>query len=201
MLRLTKYIKRGLLILIFTISILSCSIFEKGYYNEYNEYVPKHPNFKLKDKANNIIPTNLDTINIYRLHYKYYDGLETYPNDSYSSPSSTANELTKYNMYIKFYNKGRCISFLKPLRDSLGSIYVDLNPNTSNISKEYYYSKDGNSIDIESFVYGLGYGRYLKFKYFLNETGDTLTQTYNNTVSIYVKEILPPDWKQYPADW
>jgi len=197
--------KKGFLIFIFTISIISCSIFEKGYDDKYNQYVPKHPNFKLKNKSNNIIPTNLDTINIYRLHYVYYDGLETYPNDSYSSPSSTPNELTKFNSYIKFYNRGKCLSFMKPLRDSLGSFYLinnlDLNPNSSYYSKNYYYSKDGKNIDIETFVYGLGYGRYLKFKYFLNETGDTLTQTYNNTVSIYVKEILPPDWKQYPADW
>jgi len=204
LLRLFKYIERGLLLIILTISIISCSIFEKGYYDKNNQYVPKNPKFKLKDKSNNIIPANLDTINTYRLHYVYYDGLETYPNDSYSSPSSTPNELTKYNEYLKFYIKGRCSSFLKPLRDSLGSPYLinnlDMKPNSS-YSKNYYYSEDGNSIDIETFVYGLGYGRYLKFKYILKETGDTITQVYNNTVSIYVKEILPPEWKQYPTDW
>jgi len=202
-------VKRKLVIVFFiTVLLTSCGLlgihdfFDSGYVNEHNQYVPKQPNFKLKDKRNNQIPTQLDTINLYRLVKKYQGGIEVYPNDKYNDISVENQGL----WYIKFYPNGRCLSFFRSnvfykLQEN------DLNPNNENYSKDYYYSKDGKKIKIESFVYGEGYGMYISFDYFLNEKGDTLTNIYEpniparTSVSIYVKQEIPKEWKKYPVDW
>lgn len=54
------------------------------FINEHNDYAPKRPRFKLKDRPNNNIPKNLDTINIYKLHYQYFQRKEIFPFDEYN---------------------------------------------------------------------------------------------------------------------
>ena len=201
---------KGKIVIVFFITVLltSCGLlgidvfFDRGYVNEHNQYVPKVPNFKLKDKPKNRIPTQLDTVNLYRLAKEYHGGVEVYSIDNYNDIIDNNKGLS----YIKFYPNGRCLSFFRPnifynLQES------DLNPNNDNYSKDYYYSKDGKKIKIESFVYGEGNGMYVSFDYFLNEKGDTLTNIYEpniparTSVSIYVKEEISKKWKKYPVDW
>jgi hypothetical protein len=187
------------LIAILVSSILSCKIFEIGYNNENGQYVPRKPNFKLKDKENNNIPNRLDTINIYRRTQSYYQGkIEPLLDDKYS-------QLNKIIIYMKFYSNGRCLSFSISSVDDFGNVNklkeTDLNPNNSNCNKKYYFSKDGKMINVESFGWGDGCGIYLTMNYFLDNSGDTLTMIYNDSKDIYVKEKLPSDWEKYKVDW
>jgi len=190
-------------------SILSCGSFDKGFTNHNGQYVPKNPNFKLKDKPNNNIPSNLDTSNVYRLSERYEGGKLIYPKKNLTKEEyySFLRELQMGNQYIKFYPNGRCLSFTVKVKDSLMSdtnilTKADLNPNNPNCSKEYYHSKDGKEVYKESFVYGEGYGMYSMTSFVLTKKGDTLTfDNYKGSKSIYVKEILPIDWQKYKADW
>ena len=77
----------------------------------------------------------------------------------------------------------------------------DLDPSSSRVNGDYYYSNDGKKIQIESFVYGQGYGQYVILDYYLNMSGDTLIQVYKASRDIFVKEIIPPTWEKYPATW
>lgn len=180
-------------------SLSACSLFEKGYDNQYGQYVPKHPRFKLKDKHGNTIPQNLDTINIYREFKRYYMGELVQPkgNDYYAS-----NNLV---YYWKFYSNGRALGFSKfdPSNgDPTGNINDDdLNPNNANYSKSYYFSEDGKKIQIEEFAYAEGQGMYIILDYYLNTRGDTLTMIYKKSKTVYVREILGENIKTYSVDW
>jgi hypothetical protein len=176
-------------------------VLEKGYRNDNGQYVPKKPNFKLKDKPNNNIPSSLDTENIYRLYKMYYQDELEYP-----SSKNRYSGLNKLLNYKKFYSNGRCLDVVIPAKDELENPNQlkesDLNSNNSYCSKEYYYSKDGKELYNESFVYGEGYGMYIVTSFVLNKTGDTLTLAdKKGSKTIYVKEILPANWKKYKADW
>ncbi len=173
---------------------------EKGYRNDKGQYVPKKPNFKLKDKPNNNIPNNLDTVNLYKHYQSYYqDKIHPSPDDKYSR----LNEITNY---IKFYPNGRCLNITITAKDELGNPNqlkeLNLDPNNSYCSKEYYHSKDGKEVYIERFVYGEGFGMYSVTSFVLNKIGDTLTfDNHKGSKSIYVKEILPIDWQKHKVDW
>lgn len=196
---------RNIIYLFLVFCVSSCSLigidvlFERGYVNENGQYVPKKDNFKLKDKQNNIILDNLDTINIYQLDKRYYNGI-IHPdaNDIYS-------ESNKVKEYLIFFSNGRCLGVSIPLKDEFGFENnlkeKDLNPNNSYCDKKYYYSNDGKIIKIESFVYGEGYGRYLIFDYYLNKDGDTLTMNYKSTKEVYVKKNINKNWSRYKVDW
>jgi len=59
-----------------------------------------------------------------------------------------------------------------------------------------------NYKDNESPTYGQGYGTYLSENFILNSRGDTLIfDNKKGYKSIYVKEILPKEWKKYKIDW
>ncbi|MCF6348452.1 MAG: hypothetical protein L3J20_09160 [Flavobacteriaceae bacterium] len=175
-------------------------LFEKGYRNDNGQYVPKNPNFKLKDKPNNVIPSNLDFVNIYRLHQRYYQGkIHPSPDDKNSRLNSLIN-------YKKFYSNGRCLNVVISAKDELGNPNQlkesNLDPNNTYCSKEYYHSKDGKEVYNERFVYGEGYGMYIITSFVLNKTGDTLTiADKKGSKTIYVKEKLPINWKKYKVDW
>ena len=101
--------------------------------------------------------------------------------------------------YIKFYSNGRYSTFGTT---NIGLKYRDLNPKNSNFTKGYYYSKGGNSLRVEEFVYGESLGDYIRWKYVISSEGDTIKRISKNKVrSIYVRELLPKDWKKYPVDW
>lgn len=186
--------------LILSIILSSCNVFEKGYRNDNGQYVPKNPNFKLKDKPNNVIPSNLDVENIYKHYQSYYQGkIHPSPDDKYSR----LNEITNY---IKFYPNGRCLNITIKAKDELGNPNqlkeYNLDPNNTYCSKEYYHSKDGKEVHNESFVYGEGYGMYIITSFVLNKTGDTLTiADKKGSKTIYVKEVLPESWKKYKVNW
>lgn len=193
--------KTNVFIALLTImSIASCSLFQTGCIDENNRYVPKNPHFKLKNKKGHIIPKNLDTTNIYKLHYSYYRGLETYPKDAYKQNSDHC-QLCKHNVYLKFYKNRECTSFYTPSKDKLGNPYLLKNDDLKQKynSTQYYYSNKENALSIESFVPGEGSGIYITFDYNLNITGDTLINVFDkHATSIYVKEKIPTDWIKYP---
>ncbi len=177
-------------------SIHSCRFLSSGYDNEYGQFVPKHPHYWLKDKKNHKTPKNLDTINIYKQHYTFdQNGMElSYPVEFYVNPEVLINLY-----YLKFYSNGRCASFGTTLK---GVDYRDLYPKNSNFTKGYYYSKGDMDICIERFTYGESLGDYIRWKYVVSSEGDTIKRISKNKVrSIYVRELLPKDWKKYPVDW
>ncbi len=202
-------IKINVFVILILISFTSCSLigidhwFELGKDDENGQYVPKHDRFKFKDKPNNVFPPILDTINIYKLMEAYRKDYMVYPINTYSQESYPW--LKRNVSYIKFYSNGRCLSFSIPTKNETGLelslTRADLNPNNPYSSKDYFYCKDGKKIQIENFIYGEGYGMYVIFDYFLNETGDTLKMIYKNSVDVYVKEKLPSNWEKYKVDW
>lgn len=52
--------------------VISCISYHK---NEHGIYEPKHPNYSLKDKKDFIFPEKLDTINLYKYHGYYDNGI------------------------------------------------------------------------------------------------------------------------------
>ncbi len=173
--------------------------FEKGYDNAYGIYVPKKPKFKLKDKIFTF-PANLDTNSIYILEESYYDNELTFSfkKNVWPEYSSSRNHVNA----IIFLSRGRCLSVNLPLINNtidLKSIGSD-NFSPERNHKKYYFF-DGKKIQIESFVYGEGYGRYLIFDHFLDKNGQTLTKKYESSVSIYRRYPKPININFPEVNW
>lgn len=188
-----KIISTFLIYFLILFSISSCSLiginklFERGIINTNGQYVPKNDKYKFKNKTGFVFPENLDTVNIYRR-------INNEPNNP------------DFNiLYLKFFTKGRCLSTSIPGKNTYKQPNQlqnnDLNPENSYCTKQYYFSKGGNKIEIETFLYGLGYGRYVYFDFFLNPAGDTLTMIYKNEADIYIKEVIPADWEKFEVNW
>ena len=171
------------------------SFFDSGYYNKYGQYVPKRPRFKLKNKKNNVIPNNLDTINTYRSYFEF----------EYPTQDKTAN-IIKGKEYYKFYPNGRCLRFSvhesdRPYpykKDVLSEKSFD--PHDGGVDKRYYFSKDGINIRIEHF-WRDGCGRYDIEKFYLSQNGDTLVDKTNSLTGRYIRQEIPKHWKKYKVDW
>ena len=177
------------------LTVLLVSCIAKGYDNKYGMYVPKKPKFKLKNKPFHF-PANLDTINVYKKVYREYLGKVDFLVED--NLLKTDNDKIKSISYLKFYPEGRTPHFMTRTLPSITLTENDLNPN---FATQGYYFYDGRKIFIETFVYGEGYGRYIMFNYFLNENGDSLTTYYGNSKTIYIREIIPKNWKKYSVDW
>ena len=178
--------------LFFSVTLTSCGLLgiDDLFDREYGYYIPKHPHFKLKDKRGHVFPHNLDTINIYKLVKRTH---------TTEVPQVFTDYNNSYDTYLKFFKKGRVLEIVIPSKDPFGNPNklreTDLIPDFCD--KTYYFSRKGDDFFIESFYRGLGYGRYSKSNFQINETGDTLT-----TIGyVYAKEIIPTEWKKYPVDW
>jgi hypothetical protein len=175
----------------------SCSmglVWNRGHSVD-DQYVPKNPNYKFKDKANNIVPPNLDTINVYREVATYSGGILT--------------DMRPFYYFLKFYSKGRVLSartYRKQSETLQKSYYEALSKRGVYTTHGYYYSKDGEKIQIETFIPTDGWpvsGAYNIDNYYLNATGDTLIR-YNpkeDYKMIYVKEKTPRVLEDYPVNW
>ena len=204
---MVKFIKI-LFVALFVALINSCgligidSFFESGYFNEEHRYVPKHPNYRLKDKKGFIFPSNLDTNHVYKLAVAYYLGKQKYP--FIPANFNFASDTTYYFHYMKFYSDGRVRSFTKDVVN-LGDEYKlqksDLNPDLVWYSNNYFFCKNGKKIQIESFNRGDGWGTYWRSDYVLNDLGDTLFYIKINDFRVYVLDSISPDWNTYKADW
>ncbi len=199
--------KKNLVIIVLCLFFGACSVLENGYTNKYGQYIPKNPNFKLKNKQGNVID-GIDTLAIYRMVEMYdYRGVLIYPKSNFSSEErySFIYSLNQVNIYVKFYNNGRCLKFSMLIKDAFGMQNKlkeeDLNPNNQYYSKSYYYSPDGKHIQIESFVYGAGNGHYVISNYIFNESKDTLTKQNKYFKMVYKKESIPLNWNKYKVDW
>lgn len=190
-------IKKPVILIFLLIIFYSCSLLEKGFTNSNNQYVPKKPKFKLKDKPGNTIPPKLDLQNIYILKESFFDNkpVTYYGNDE---------SYEKYNSYYKFYENGRCLSFALK-KDNFGNPNLltkeHLNPNNAYYGKDYYYSFDGTNLEIESFVYGTGYGNYITRYFLLSENGDTLTLQDSRSKEVYIVYEIPKSWNGFIVDW
>jgi len=200
-----KIVIRNIVFILVSFVIVSCSLLQNGFTNEYGQYVPKHPRFKLKDKSGFTIPENLDTVNIYRLIERYDGGKLVYPKSDLTKEEyySYIRELQEGVQYIKFYANGRCLSFTISAKDKFGNPNqikeTDLNPNNTISSKNYYYPYNSKNIQIETFAYGDGHGHYVISDYILDNTGNTLiSEGYFR--SIYKKETIPLEWNKYKVD-
>jgi hypothetical protein len=169
------------------------AFFDSGYYNKYGQYVPKRPKFRLKNKKNNVIPNNLDTVNAYCSYFEF-----EYPT------RNKIGSITKGKTYYKFYPNGRCLQFnvfeserlLK--KNALSEKSFD--PNDGGVDKRYYFSKDGINIKIEHF-WKDGYGRYDIEHFYLSQNGDTLVDKSNSLTRRYIRQEIPKHWKKYKVDW
>jgi hypothetical protein len=157
-------------------------------------YVPEKSKYKFKDKENNIIPPNLDTVNIYREVATYLYGNLTKEQDSWF-------------YFLKFYPKGRVLK-AKTWRDQpeiLQKSYKDVSFITEvNRAHCYYYSKDGKKLQIEIFRSIGSSGIFdTNNNYYLNATGDTLTQWERDGAykAVYVKEKIPRVFEDYTVNW
>lgn len=199
-------IRNIVFIILISFTFVSCSVLQNGYTNEYGEYVPKIPRFKLKDKQG-VFPELLDTTNIYRMVEMYDDGNLVYPKNNFSTEErySFIFEMNQAIRYLKFYPNGRCLMFSIPIKDAFGMPNslkeTDLNPNNQHSSKNYYYSPNGKDIQMESFVYGDGQGHYFISHYTLDNSGDTLIMQDKYLKIIYKKETIPTNWNRYKIDW
>ena len=59
-------------------SLGSCTLLEKGFTDHNQQYVPKKPKYQLKDKQGGL-PTNVDTLAVYRMVEMYNNGELVYP--------------------------------------------------------------------------------------------------------------------------
>ena len=199
--------------------------FDMGYIDKNNHYVPKRPRFSLKNKKNNIIPPQLDTVNVYiltndTLYWRNWNVGNIY----YSGLTVVKTGIT-VERYLKFYPNGRCLYFYfntkeHPLEIKRELQESDLNPNRkfpvrtynnyNNYNKRYYHSKDGKKIVMERFQQSYMIDAidvdvkrpYQKSYCFLNATGDTLTikEKYCSD-DIYVRKEIPETWRKYKVDW
>jgi hypothetical protein len=185
-------IRTNIIVVLITTTFLgSCSVlgiehfFERGKVNDNGQYVPKRPNYRLKDKKNFSIPDNLDTCGIYKLQTTIAD-------------KKVKNDKNKH--FIKFFSTGRCLSITIPNIRELKE--KDLNPENSYSKKNYYYYyPDDKIIKIESFVYGEGYGRFVILDYSLTANGDSLLLKTKNSRLIYTKTNIPGKWRKYKVNW
>lgn len=169
------------LIYIILLVVVSCVPYFK---NEYGIYQPKKPNYSLKNENDFIFPKNLDTLNLYK-YYGYY------VNNSIDKDEN----IKDWFIYNKFCSNGRVYGFgTKKLEEK------NLNPNFA--SKEYYYYDTKNDIiKKESFVTAEG-GQYIILQYKLSQNGDTLTSVTNSKRDyVFIREIIPKEWKKYRVDW
>ncbi|WP_196890509.1 hypothetical protein [Aureivirga marina] len=187
----------------FTILVLclffgACTILDKGFINHNGQYVPKNPNFKLKNKQGNMVG-DIDTLAIYKMVEMYNNGKLIYP------LNNSENELNSVSNFIKFYNNGRCLIFSIPVKNAFGKPNKlkksDLNPNNQHHSKSYYYSSNGKNVQIESFIYGDGQGYYVTTNYIFSESKDTLIMQEKYIKIVYKKESIPLNWSGYKKDW
>lgn len=172
-------------IFIFFIFLVSCSLLEKGYTNQYGQYVPKSPRYRLKGRQGTF-PDGLDTVNVYKLVY-------------FSTDGHTQRELN-YDAYLVFFPKGRVGKIVVPAGDSLNVFH--LNPNNRRFEKCYWRSPDGKTVQIESFVIADGFGMYIILDYNLVDLGSTLTIRDRTYIEVFRKKLVPNGWrKRYPVDW
>ena len=174
---------------------------DSGYVNDEWKYVPKRPNFRLKDKNGFILPANLDTTHIYRLVERYNFGDKIFPK-TLPEKIVSVNDSLDFIHYYKFFPKGRVLQYIKRIeifKDNYELKSEDLYPIKAD--KYYYFSRGTEKIKIESFYRGDGFGRYWITDCRLNKYGDTLIFEKGNSKSIYVIDSIPFSYDNFHVDW
>lgn len=197
-------VRNTLLILGLTV-LVGCSILNNGTFTSNGQFVPKKDRFRLKDKPGFVLQTSLDTINIYKFTEMYHKGVQVFPENKEYKNNASYSELHATKVYLKFYSNGRCAHISIPSTNELGKEnYLkqeDLNTENSYFQKCYYYSTSQENIEIESFVYAEGYGKYIVLEYILNEDGKQLTMIHNKTKIIYTRQFVDTAWRTFKVNW
>ena len=131
-----------------------------------------------------MIPSNLDTTNLYK-YYGYY-----------SADTLVSADLDKkWSSYRKFCERGRVYSFGT---DNLEEKHL----NSEKASKGYYfYNTKKNILYYETYVNADG-GKFITLKMKISKNGDTITNITGNYKShVYVKQQIPISWKRHKVDW
>ena len=193
-------LKKNIILIVFSFIGMGCALLDSGYINEHQQYVPKRPKFKLKDKKGGVL-TSIDTLSIYRRVEMYNDGKLVYPLPK-EEATGWAIEANRVRVYIKFYKNGRCLIFSiwNDDRDPLKQ--EDLNPNKGSNHKSYYYSAEGKNVQTEKFIHAQGTGIYVISDYSISDSGDTLIKSDRWSTTVYKKEAIPMEWhSKYKVDW
>lgn len=198
------------LLLLSGLLLYSCSSILKLWYKDRDSVErPKKPRYKLAYKEDFKPPKQLDTLQVYSLAYEAndYDGI-VFPRYDYADSIRKSNIKDKQCtiLSIKFYPDSRCLLFNTPNNEYPRVYECYMNRNGLEIvysGKDYYYSKDGKIIEIESYIYGDGIFSYYKFNYELTESGDTLIYRGKdyNAIRVYVRSPLPNGFKEPLDSW
>lgn len=183
----------------FLILFIFTSCISTGYDNNFGVYVPKRPRYELKNMKFEL-DSKLDLENIYfNVSFKDSQDKNLVVKNREEWTEEYARKL--WIVYYKFYANGRVSSFSFDPVDKKGKIRSltnnDLDPNYH--SKDYYITQ-GDKIVIERFVYGTGYGTYVKKKYNLKINGDFEYKDQYYSI-LYSKEKLPSSFIKYEIDW
>jgi hypothetical protein len=169
-----------------------CAVFEEGYTNQYGQYVPINPDYELKDKAGFYISPVIDENVIYRMVKEYFGEQQVYGQPKSLIYDEWMQEYNSTNLYNIFLAKGRFLEVSTQKQDVYGN---KIRISSANISttlprtfKGYYFFNNANYIEIETFVYGEGLGKYVQLEYSVTAVEDTLILSNDKRTAYYVRQ-------------
>lgn len=183
-------------LLLVLISFSSC--FHIGITDENQQYVPKYPAFKLKDKAGFFTPKDLTLPTMFKLESSFYQGVQSYPVDT-NDPYAKYKPLLNWEVYMILYPKGRALKFGKSNSEALGLEHIE--PNRDFSTKAYYFPIDSSTIAVEIFLSADGLGRYMKTNYTITNNGSTLHQRHDRGMDIYQLVDSDLDLNHFTINW
>ncbi len=129
---------------------MACAFSKRGFYNEHQQYVPKHPDFSLKDSQEFMIPQGLELFHPYKLISMVLNNQEVNLED--------IEGMKTYDFYVLFLEGGRMFSFTLSKGETPASVHTEL----PYANKGYFVGKNDGEFETENFVPGEGNGLYVK---------------------------------------
>jgi hypothetical protein len=191
-------VRNSLIIALVLIGILSCKTW---YHTNEGGFWPKSPRFHLKPSQIKLEDSKIETKAIYKL-YRTYLG-----EDNFYSKKKMYDELVSNDKYYKerstpvlrFYDNFRFSIFLIKQNSKIST--NDFNPKGGYIG--VYSLQNKNIIDMESFWYVEGSGKYVKSRGMIKQdTLHIIEKVYNQiNHKIYIKEDVPTEFLYWKVDW
>lgn len=165
---------------------VSCS---NARLNEHGFYVPKNPDFELKDKPG-LNFGELDVSHLYELTKLIHEGELIYPvRLPQKDESEMIREAHSTRSFLAFRDNGELTSFKVPLEFSLTQASVDSILTNGHTRVGYFHSSDGQNFTREEFTYGDGNGHYIKFPFQLEEDGTVVMYVQGTILSYSITEL------------
>ncbi|NVK27050.1 MAG: hypothetical protein HWE14_03340 [Flavobacteriia bacterium] len=172
-----------------TICLFVCVCCSNARLNERGYYIPKNPDFELKDKPG-LNFGELDVSHLYELTKLIHEGELVYPlRLPQRDESEMSREAHSTRSFIAFHGNGELMSFKVPVEFSLTQVAVDSILTNGYTRVGYFYSTDGENFEREEFTYGDGSGHYIKFPFQLEEDG-TVVMYMKGTIMYYTTTEL-----------